>query len=205
MAKTEGSQSIPSALLDEYRATLGEQRPNLAVHKRVPYRLPNMQEGKSGETPGQRVQRARFKIAMANFDKVPWATRQRWYAARPPWSSLLWYYNYFIMSDLMGNADPDEGGAGVISSIQHKLISIGAGSAEGQVAITAIDIAKVVVMISGASIAEGQTGDIPYANIVYPYVSSIASELIKAKWSIAAPFGDNTKAAVISIIVIEYI
>jgi len=123
----------------------------------------------------------------------------------PPWSSLLWYYNYFIMSSLLGNADPKEGGAGVVKSIQHKLISIGAGSAEGQVAITAVDAAKTVIMISGASIAEGQVGDIPYASIVYPYISSIASELVKAKWSIAAPFGNNTIAAVVSIIVIEYI
>lgn len=205
MAKVTPPQNIPSELLDLYRAALGEKRPDHGVRKRYPYRVPTMQTLVGHPSPKQKTQRARFLVAENNFADVDWPTRQRWYAAAPIWGSYLWYYNYFIMSSLLGNANPEAGGSGVIKSIQHKLISIPAGAGEGQVAITAVDIAKTVVMISGASVAYGYEEDQPFAVPVYPYVSSIAAELVKAKWSIAAPFGNNTLAAVISILVIEYI
>ena len=98
MAKTEGTQDIPSALLDQYRATLGEQRPNTSVSKRYPFRLPLFQAGKPGETVKQRIQRDRFKQVITQFKGLSRAEKERWYAGMPPWSSLLWYYNFFMLS-----------------------------------------------------------------------------------------------------------
>jgi len=150
MAKTEGVQSVPSALLDAYRATLGEQRPDNSVEKRYPYRLPTMQGGKSNETAAQRIQRDRFKIAITDFEKVSPAERARWYAGMPPWSSLLWYYNYFIMSSLMGNANITDGGAGVIKSIQFIKEEVPMTGGKSY-AINTVDPAKTVVMMFGNS------------------------------------------------------
>lgn len=205
MAKTEGDQNVPSELLDAYRATLGESNPRTVVGKRYPYRLPGMQAGKSGETAAQRIERARFNTARGNFADVDDATRARWYDAMPPYSSFLWYYNYFIMSSLNGNADQSHGGVGVIKSIQFKTMSIGAGTAEGSVAITAVDPTKSVVMLYGNSIAVDDEGGVYFVSTVYPYVSSIAAELVKCKWSLPTPYFTNTKAATIGITVIEYI
>lgn len=150
MAKTEGDQSIPSALLDAYRATLGEQRPDKTVEKRYPYRLPHMQAGGADVKPAQAANRTRFLLAISHFASVSWAERQRWYAARPPWSSYLWYYNYFIMSDLMGNANLTEGGAGVIKSIQVKKESVPTTGTKS-FTITSVDPNKTVVMVYGNS------------------------------------------------------
>lgn len=205
MAKTEGTQNVPSELLDLYRGALGEQDPKTNIGKRYPYRVPHMQSIGGHPTKAQRSQRSRFNTASANFANLSPAERTRWYESEPEFGSFLWYYNYFIMSSLVGNADITDGGAGVIKSIQHKLITIGAGSAEGQVAITAIDITKAVVMISGSSLAIDDESGVFWASQVFPYVSSLASTLLKCKWSIAVPYVNNTKAATISALVIEYI
>lgn len=208
MAKVN-EQNIPSELLDMYRGTLGEVRPNAAVHKRYPYRLPRCQEGGSLVTQPQKTQRERFKAAIQKFKTLSPAERARWYDAMPPWSSFLWYYNYCIMSSLMGNANTDQGGAGVIKSIQHKLIDIPAGAGEGQVALDTIDPAKSVVMLNGASTAIDEEFPDPglawWATMVFPYVSSLTANLLKCKWCIAIPHVEATKAATISAIIIEYI
>jgi len=165
-----------------------------------------MQEGGKGVSQAQVAQRERFKTAKNNFATLSDAERARWYAAEPPWSSFLWYYNYFIMSSLMGNADIQDGGAGVIKSIQHKLVTIPAGTGEGSVAITAVDVDKTVVMLNGASLAiDEEAGPVFWSTMVFPYVSNLASELLKCKWCVAAPYSTDTKAATISAIVIEYI
>ena len=152
MAKVELPQNIPSELLDEYRGSIGEVRPDKGVRKRYPYRVPTMQTDGGHPTAKQKEQRARFLTAKNDFANVSWAQRQRWYAAMPEYGSFLWYYNYFIMSSLSGNADIKDGGAGVIKTIQFKEISMPAGAGEGQVAITAVDPAKCVVMLYGASV-----------------------------------------------------
>lgn len=203
MAKTDGTQSIPAALLDLYRATLGAERPNDAVHKRYPYRLPPMQEGGKNVTTGQRAQRDRFKTARDNFEGISDADRARWYAAAPPWSSFLWYYNYFIMSSLTGNADVPEGGAGVIKSIKHYTFTMLAGApANIEIAITEVDPAKTVVMLfgSGYNADSGEDPVVWWAWIVYPHLVSVAAELVIVKAS------DTIKVnAGGSITVIEYI
>jgi len=150
MAEFEGTQSIPSEWLDLYRATLNPHPTGGIVKKRYPYRMPHMQEGGRGVRAGQIAQRARFKTAIQNFKGVSAADRARWYAAEPPWSSFLWYYNYFIMSSLVGNANANQGGAGVVKSIQYVYKSIPTGGDEA-ITITAVDPAKTVVMLFGNS------------------------------------------------------
>ena len=184
MAKTDGTQSIPSELLDAYRATLGEERLNDAVSKRYPFRMPRMQTGHGNATASQLAQRDRLKLAIADFKKVSAADRARWYAAMPPWSSFLWYYNYFIMSSLAGNADITDGGAGVIKSIQFlkEEVPITGGKAY---AISTIDPAKAVVMMFGNSyisdkiqrgsstIADGGTNNHALSPVVDPAISEV--------------------------------
>lgn len=150
MAKVEGPQEIPSALLDGYRATLGEIRPDDGVRKRYPYRVPTMQTDVGRPSPKQKAQRDRFNIAVGNFAGVDWPGRQRWYAAMPEWGSLLWYYNYFIMSSLGGNANIADGGAGMIKSIQFVKEEVPTTGGKAY-AINAVDPAKTVVMMFGNS------------------------------------------------------
>ena len=205
MAKITGPQTVPAALLDKYRANLAEPRPDTAVvGKRYPYRIPTQQDGGRPSVKKQR-QRGRFKLAINLFGTINPAGRARWYENMPPYSSFLWYYNYFIMSALVGNADPKRGGAGVIRSIQFKTIAMPAGAGEGSVAITAVDPAKTVVMLYGSSLAIDDESGVFFVSTVYPYVSEIAAELVKCKWSVPVPYVTNTKAANIGITVIEYI
>lgn len=201
---------MPSALLDGYRKVMGNKAPvvpagDIVIGKRYPYRVPSMQSVGGHPSAAQLTQRARFKSSLARFADVTEATRERWYAAMPPYSSFLWYYNYFIMSDLTGNADGQHGGFGVIKSIQFKTIAMPEGTGEGSVAITAVDPAKSVVMIFGASLIgyELEYGGLGLS--VYPYVSSIAAELVKCKWSVTSWGGVSAVAANIGITVIEYI
>ena len=150
MAKFEDPQNIPSPLLDLYRATLNPHPTGNIVKKRYPFRMPRMQEGGKGVHSGQKTQRERFKTAMADFREVSPAERSRWYAAEPPWSSFLWYYNYFIMSSLAGNANQQQGGVGVIKSIQFVSKSIPTGGNEA-VTIATVDPTKTVIMLFGNS------------------------------------------------------
>lgn len=205
MAKTTGTQSIPSALLDLYRGTLGEQDPKNAVAKRYPFRVPTLQTEKGHPTVKQLAQRARFTTTFGNFATLSPSDRARWYAAMPEWGSFLWYYNYFIMSGLSGNADPEHGGAGLIKSIQFKTIAMPSGTGEGQVAITTVDPAKCVVMLYGATYAGWIWEEGPAIVTIYPYVSSIAAALVKCKWSVTDYEGEPAEAANIGITVIEYI
>lgn len=205
MAKTGGTQNVPSELLDLYRGTLGEQDPKKNIGKRFPYRLPHMQTVGGHPSKAQAKQRARFNESRVSFADVSPEQRTRWYANEPEYGSYLWYYNYFIMSSLLGNANINQGGSGVIKSIQHVLITIPAGTGEGSVALDAIDITKAVVMLNGGSLAIDDESGVFWASQVFPYVSSLASELLKCKWSIPVPYVTNTKSAVISATVIEYI
>lgn len=203
MAKITPPQNIPSELLDGYRATLGEERPDHGVRKRYPYRVPTMQSLVGHPSPKQRAQRARFLIAKSNFANADWPTRQRWYAAAPEWGSVLWYYNYFIMSSLAGNADPEHGGFGVIKSIQNITDTIPIIGKTVTIPV-AVDITKTVVMIWGASYnyAFDTWEDLPYAWAwaVYPIWGNLQPTSIDISWSLT-PFA----AAGVSIQVIEYI
>jgi hypothetical protein len=205
VAHIEGTQSIPASWADNYSAVITPGLSGNQIRRRCPFDRPKSQAGGVDETDAQRTQRARFKLGLTNFANVDVATRERWYNASPIWNSFLWYLNYFIMSDLTGNADIQHGGSGVIKSIQFKTIAMPAGTGEGSVAITAVDPTKCVVMLYGNSMAVDDEAGVFFVSTVYPYVSSIAAELVKCKWSLPAPYSSNTKAADIGITVIEYI
>lgn len=115
MAKTDGSQSVPSALLDKYRATLGEENPDNVVQKRYPYRVPTMQNASSAQAPV----RTAFKKCINCFNKSPqtggatppdigFRSREWWYAAAG--GSGLWYFDYFVQQSwatFFGDDTPD--------------------------------------------------------------------------------------------------
>lgn len=143
-------QNIPPELLPLYRTALGEERPDSGVRKRYPFRVPTVQTEVGHPTQKQKTQRGRFNFAIQKFSATPWAVRQRWYASMPPWGSFLWYYNYFILSGLMGGHFVNSGELGVIKSIQ--VIKEEVPTTGGKAfAISAVDPDKTVVMMYGNS------------------------------------------------------
>ncbi len=151
MAKFEGTQNIPAEWLDLYRATITEGMPTGVVRKRFPYRLRLYQKGGYKVSEKQKEQRERFLNALQKFKTLSDEEKSRWWENMPPWGSYLWYYNYFIMSALIGNANIKAGGAGVIKSIQvHKGSCPTTGGKEFSLSPT-VDPAKTVVMLSGSA------------------------------------------------------
>ena len=203
MAKIEGTQNIPASYLKNYRGCLREQDPNGRTWKRYPYRLPNLQGFGHRISDKQRLQRSRFKSAVDQFKEVSPADRERWYASEPPWNSLLWYYNYFILSSLNGVLGAIVQGAAVIRNI----INVNGTVPTDGTTLTlssSVDPSKCVVMLWGAgyNFSEAQVGDYPYAWAwpVYPVWSNLSSGSIAVGWPIAPAGG-----AVVACQVIEYI
>lgn len=197
MVKITGDQNIPSALLDGYRGTLTEKQPDGTSRKRYPYRVPSMQEGGSNVKAKQIAQRARFKGAHERFRTLSVAEKQRWYAARPPWSSFLWYYNYFIMSDLSGNAAPQQGGVGVVKGIRYYEATMPTpGPSNVTVAISDVDPNKCVMMLYGNGYYDPGAGATP----IYPFPVSIYTTHAVLKM----PYQIDTQVQV-GFTVIEYI
>ncbi len=151
MARIEGTQNIPAEWLDLYRATLTEKLPTGAARKRFPFRLKHFQKGGNKVTDAQLEQRSRFEAIRDKFKNVSWANRQRWYAARPPWNSILWYYNYFMLSGLMGNAFVGDKGGGVIKTIQVMKASVPTTGTHVFTLPVSVDAAKTVIMIQGSA------------------------------------------------------
>lgn len=184
MAKVEGPQEIPSELLDGYRATMGEIRPDDGVRKRYPYRVPPMQTKVGHPSTKQKKQRDRFNLAIDLFKTISEADRERWYAAMPPWESFLWYYNYFILSALMGDAYTKGGSVGVIKSLQYVKEEVPTTGGKA-FAISEVDPAKTVVMMFGNSfisdkiqrgfdtIADGGTNNHALSPNVDPDISEV--------------------------------
>lgn len=203
MAKTEGTQEIPSVLLDAYRATLGEQKPNTGIQKRYPFRLPRSQTKHGVPTPKQRTQRTRFLVARDSFNERTFSEKENWYAARPEWNSLLWYYNFFIMSALNDVLGADAKGAQVIKSIQNRSLIVPLAGTTITHA-SAIVAEKTVVMLWGASykFSWDQVGDVPYAWAwpVYPIWGTLNATNISLTWGIDAQI-----AGKVALQVIEYI
>lgn len=198
MSKIEGDQNIPSELLDLYRGTLGRGRDPAHIKTRNPYRLPTMQEGGLNVRKAQTAQRERFKTARDKFKTLSSAERQRWYENEPPWSSFLWYYNYFIMSSLVGNANTNQGGLGVIKSIQFVTGSMSTGSpANVNISISTVNPDKCVAMLYGAGAYEAATG--AFCS-VYPIPVSITATQVTIRNS-----AQNDVAYTAGVIVIEYI
>ena len=148
MAKIEGTQTIPSSVLIPYRGSLTESMANNVVRSRYPYRVKKMQLNGRGVSQAQKDQRARFLEAQALFQTITPAQKARWYDAMPRWHSLLWYYNFFMLSALNGVLGAVVSGAAVIKQIQN--ISIVISQTTLAVTIpTAIDPAKCLVFLFG--------------------------------------------------------
>ena len=162
-----------------------------------------MQDGHGNVTTKQRIQRDRFKYVQEKFKTLSPAEKARWYAAMPEWSSLLWYYNYFMLSGLMDVLGADARGASVIKSIQNRSFEIPAAGTT-ITHDTVIDASKAVVMIWGAGYNhdEGQIGDYPYAWAwpVYPIWGTLNNTNISLTWGM-----DVETAAKVAMQVIEYI
>lgn len=203
MAKTEGEQTIPCSLRDAYRAALAEQKPDLSIEKRYPYRMPTKQDKKGVPTPGQRIQRARFKTVIGSFNALSQAEKTRWYGAMPEWGSLLWYYNFFMLSGLMDVLGADARGAQVIKRILNRTLEIPIAGTTITHATT-VDASKVVVMLWGAAynFDEAQVGEYPYAWAwpIYPIWGTLGNTNISLTWSI-----DPHAAGKAALQVIEYI
>jgi len=197
MARIEGTQSIPATWLDAYRATLTEKLPTGAARKRYPFRIPLKQEGGYKVTANQQRQRNRWLAIKAKFKTLDLAARQRWWTARPVWNSLLWYFNYFMMSGLMGNAVVGDKGGGVIKDIYHYTFTLPSGAApDATIVVDACDPLKSVPFFFGAGVEVIE--NVPVA--IYPYLKSLASTQMVVGASMALDF-----AATLSVSLIEYI
>lgn len=203
MAYIEGTQSIPAEIYKQVKATLGTQAQTGLVKKRTPFRLPNMQEGGKHVRQSQIDQRERFKNIVSKFNNVDDAERSRWYGAEPEYSSFLWYYNYFILSGLSGNANGQQGGYGVIKLIQNIATNLGTAGAILNLP-TAVDPQKAVIMAWGAayshSLDGGEYGAWAWAWNCYPVPILLNSSQLQAVWSTPPERSGN-----VSFIVIEYI
>lgn len=203
MAKTDGTQDIPSALLDKYRATLGEEHADNTVEKRYPYRVPSMQTRRGTPSAAQTAQRTKFLAGKTKFDALSAADRQRWYARMPPWSSYLWYYNWFMLNAVPNLWQAVPGGDAVLNNIQVVETNLATGGGVVNIPVT-VCATKCVVMLQGASwkkesyITQEWTAD--YAWPVYPVLSNISATQIDLRWSVAPQV-----AAHVSATIIEYI
>jgi len=151
MAKIDGAQTIPSELFYQYAALLTPKLSGAQIRTRTPFTRPDSRAGGPDESAAQITQRDRFRAAMQNFAALTPTERAAWYDAMPQWHSLLWYYNYFVMSSLAGNADITQGGSGVIKTIQNQKASVPTTGTKVFTLVTTVDATKTVVMIQGSA------------------------------------------------------
>ncbi len=203
MAKVEGTQNIPSGIWDKYRAQLTFKLTDATIRLRCPFTRPKSREGEADESLLQISQRNRFKSARDSFNNVPESSRSRWYDTAPPWNSYLWYYNWFMLSALMGVTGIPGGTIAVIKQIINKKISVPTGGT-GFSFQPAVDPSKVVIMLWGnawswQSIQWG-TAELAVAWPVYPVWDSLLSSSLLVNWA-QTPID----AANITVQIIEYI
>jgi hypothetical protein len=110
-----------------------------------------------------------------------------------------------MLSALMGVTGIPGETTAVIKSIQHVEISMPSGAGTGTGTFTSISAARAVVMINGNSVAIDDESGVFWSTIVYPYLKALADTSVKLCWSIATPYVTATKAATVSVDVIEYI
>lgn len=119
MARTEGTQDIPSELYDDYRGAITPQMPGGAVRKRYPWHIPKLQDNKYGTSAAQRAHRTVFRKCVDCFNAAPATggveppaigprSREWWYDDAA--GSGLWYYDYFIqqtLTEYLSGTTPD--------------------------------------------------------------------------------------------------
>jgi len=198
MARIEGTQNIPSTWKTSYDGALTPLMPNSVIRSRYPWRVPAMQEGGCKVSVNQKEQRSRWKAIIDKFKTLPEAERERWYAAAPPWHSLLWYYNYFMMSGLIGNAVIGDKGGGVIKDINHYIFTMSTGAnPEATINIDECDPKKTMAFFYGAGYWEVLTG---VAAVIYPFMKSLNSSQLVAQCSPGI-----VEQVVFGVSIIEYI
>jgi len=150
MAKWEGTQSVPAEWLDLWRGNLTDKSPLKITRKRYPFRRRLWRKGGYKVTEKQKAQRERFELAISKFKTISDYEKSRWYDSMPPWHSLLWYYNYFMLSALNDVLGAIARGMSVIKKIQNFKQSVPAGG--GWITFgTAVDPQKCVIMIWGGA------------------------------------------------------
>jgi len=191
-------QDIPSAIRTLYDGTITPAMPGDAIRGRYPWRKPNKQLNGYAVSLKEQEQRTRWLEIRNKFKNIDAATRARWYDARPVWHSLLWYYNYFMMSGLLGNAVIGNKGAGVIKDINHYNFTLGTGAnPEATIAIDACDPAKTMCFFYGAGWQEVLSGVVA---VMYPFQKSLNSSQLIAQ--VSPGLGE---AVVFGVSIIEYI
>lgn len=173
MARIDGTQNIPSELKELYDGALAPLMPNATIRKRYPWKLPKMQDGGFKVGADQKEQRQRWLSMRDKFNDTTPEEKEAWYAARPQWHSLMWYFNYFIMSGLNGVVEVGGSGGGVIRDIHHYEYTLPSGTApEVTLNIDTCDPLKTVPFFFGAGVwlAESNVGV-----AVYPYLKSLNS------------------------------
>lgn len=203
MAKFEGTQSIPAEYLDLWRAGLTDEHPGKIVRKRYPYRVRKMQKYGTGVTPAQQAQRDRFLAAIEKFNETSPAERARWYASMPPWGSLLWYFNWFLLSGISGVLGAIVRGIQVIRRIDNYGFGLGPGFAT-YTFTSAIDPAKSIILLHGVganyiTVIHDETTEY-LAHACVPVCHSLLSSSAILRWSL-----DPQSAVDVFMEIIEYI
>jgi hypothetical protein len=203
MAKVEGDQTIPAEWQDYYDAELGPKNSLAVVGKRYPFKRPDFQEGGKRVTPAQVAQRTRFKNALALFQTIPQESRSRWYDSAPQWNSYLWYYNWFMLSALMGVLGAVAGGAAVIKNIINLNFSVPITGIDYSFS-PAVDPSKVVVLMHGCAVYTTVREEMEYAVAfgfpVHPVWASLDSSGISVGWAMTP-----TSGAQVALQIVEYI
>jgi len=184
MAKVD-TQSIPSEDRINYKRACQIStsiRGVTYIRKRYPWRIPKMQKGGYGVSPGQKVQRDRFEYVKDKYALLSAAEKQRWVDANPPWGSYLYGYNFFMLEGLMGGGTLEY--PQMIKSIQVVKESVPTTGTKS-FAISTVDPAKVVVMIQGNSyisdkvqrgtnsVADGGSVNIALSPSIDPAISEV--------------------------------
>jgi hypothetical protein len=197
MAKIEGDQNIPAELLDKYRATLTEKLPSGACRKRFPYRLPGFQLNGNKVTTAQKEQRQRWLEIRDKFKTLNGTARGRWFGSPPNLVGGLWYYDYFQMSGLIGAAEVNGMGGGVIKDIHHYTFNLPTGTApRATIAIDTCDPDKSVPFFFGNGVWEPISGALA---LQMPFLVSLNST------QLIAGSGENHFVSPCSVSLIEYI
>jgi len=201
MAKIEGTQNIPSEIAKQYSAILTPKLSSGTVRRRCPFQRPKTKDGGPCVTPAMEFQRSRFKTAVSKFNECPQESRSRWYETAPEWHSYLWYYNWFMLSALMGVTGIPGRYEAVIKGINHYTFTLPSGDPTNvTVSISAVDPERAIVFFYGAGAHAGEANGQYFGIPNYPYLVSLDSSQAIVKASLY-----NDQAAGCSISVIEYI
>jgi len=197
MAKVEGTQSISSPILNKYKELLTRKTTTNNVRIRMPFQLPKAKAGGQHESAARAAQRARFSTAKDRFNTLGTDDRTNWYDSSPIWNSYLWYYNWFMLSALMGVTGIPGSFEAVIKSIQYANCQIGSAGGTGTCAYTSVNVDKVVFMINGAGWYDIGAG---VAVAAYPYLLTHNATAAQFKGAL-----DSGSSFNMSTVIIEYI